>query len=270
MSYTNIDQVRNRLTAAYPTGETIEDQVHQFSSDEFTSFFGGGVDENSVKVKSVQSSDRIRTSLTLSTSTTSIAAAPLVRGSVVVASDSSLGHVYIENIDYVVSYPDGDLIIKSGGGLSIDQTVTVWYLIYILYTLDTDYQLRSQRGEIKRLTGGGIASQESVWLDYSPLWESFNDDVLTNAVVEANGLVEKMIDPDGLFGADPVLQTAATYLALESICRTAAVRDLSGRAGNDRTALAWMKLSEQYRIRADELLRSFSPPQTGPAAPVHS
>jgi len=270
MSYTSIDQVRNRLTAAYPTGETIEDQMHQFSSDEFTAFFGGGVDEGSLRVKTIQSNTRIRANLMLSTTTTSIASAPLVRGSVVVASDSSLGQVYTENVDYVVSYPDGDLIIKSGGGLSIDQTVTVWYLNYALYALNTDYQLKPERGEIKRLSGGGIAAEETVRLDYSPLWESFTDEVLTNAVVEANGLVEKMIDPNGQFGADPVLQTAATYLALESICRTAAVRDLSGRASNDRTALAWMKLSEQYRIRADELLQSFSPPQTGPAAPVHS
>lgn len=270
MSYTNIEQVRNRLTAAYPTGEVIEDQTHQFSSDEYSAFFGGGVDGDSLKVKTVQSNTLIRIGLTLSTGTTSIAAAPLVRGSVVVASDSSLGQVYTENVDYVISYADGDLIIKSGGGLAIDQTVTVWYLNYILYTLNTDYQIKSDRGEIKRMTGGSIASQESVWLDYSPLWESFNDDVLTNAVVEANGLVEKLVDPNRQFGADPVLQTAATYLALESICRTAAVRDLSGRAGNDRTALAWMKLSDQYRTRSDELLKSFSPPRTGPAAPVHS
>jgi hypothetical protein len=78
------------------------------------------------------------------------------------------------------------------------------------------------------------------------------------------------VDPDSQFGADPVLQASATYRALEIICHAAAARELSSLRGEDRTAVAWMKLAETYATRSEQLLRLFRPPYTGPTAPVHS
>ncbi|MEW5995224.1 MAG: hypothetical protein AB1744_12655 [Candidatus Zixiibacteriota bacterium] len=93
--------------------------------------------------------------------------------------------------------------------------------------------------------------------------------MLNKAVLEANALVERDIDPDRQFGADPVLQSGATYRALEIICRASAARELSRARGEDRTALAWMKLADGYAARADQVLRSFHPPFTGPSTPQH-
>lgn len=270
MSYTNVELVRHYLTAAFPTQERIYDQPVILEDSDYVTFFNGAVEQSSLMAKSLQSNEPTRVTVTLSSGTTSLASSPLVRGSVVVASNSSLGSVYIENVDYIIDYALADLIIKGGGALSTGQTVTVWYQNYFAYTAGSDYQVDADRGRAKRLSGGDIASGETVYLDYSAVYKSFNEEILNNAVLEANGLIEKEVDPDGQFGADPVLQACATYRALEIICRASAARELSSLRGEDRTAVAWMKLAETYAARSDQLLRSFRPPFDGPTAPVHS
>ena len=270
MSYTNVELVRHHLVADFPTQENIYDQAVILKGSDYATFFNGAIEESSLTVKSQQSNDLTSATVTLGSGGTSLASSPLVRGSVVVASDSSLGTIYTENVDYIIDYPLSVLTIKSGGALSAGQTVSVWYLAYVIYTDGSDYQADVNRGRIRRLSGGDIAPGETVYLDYSPIYQSFNEEMLNNAVLEANGLIEKEVDPDGQFGADPVLQASATYRALEIVCHAAAARELSSLRGEDRTALAWMKLAETYTTRSELLLRLFRPPYTGPAAPVHS
>jgi hypothetical protein len=181
-----------------------------------------------------------------------------------------MGTLYVENIDYAIDYTVGTIAVKSDGLLNVGQIVTVWYQQFASYTEGTDYQIKADSGEIKRMSSGDIADGETVYLDYAPIYDSFNDDILNNAVAEANSLVEQEVDPDGQFGADRTLQAAATQRALAIICRTAAARELSSRRGEDRTALAWMKLSDQYASGSEQLLNRFRPPIKGPSAPVHS
>ncbi|MEA3296554.1 MAG: hypothetical protein U9R56_01675, partial [candidate division Zixibacteria bacterium] len=183
---------------------------------------------------------------------------------------SSLGTVYKENVDYAIDYAGGMLIMKDGGDLNVGQTVTLWYQAYALYTRGGDYQIDAERSEIKRLATGDITLGETVYLDYTPLDKTYNEEVLANAVVEANGLVERSVDPENRFGADPALQAAATCRALEIICRTSATRELSFRRGQERSALVWIQLAETYARRSDKLLLDFHPPLDGPANPVHS
>jgi len=270
MSYTNTELIRHHLVGAFPLAESIANQPLIFENDDYLSFFNGAVDESTLKVKSVQSNELIRTTVSLSSNPTSLTASPLAPGSVVVASDSSMGTVYVENADYAVDYSSGTMVLKSGGSLGGGQTVTVWYLAFTLYTEGSDFQVKADGGEIRRLTGGNIAAGETVYLDYSPIHDSYNEDVLDNAVAEANSLVEREVDPDGEFGADRTLQAAATYRALEIVCRTSAARELSSRRGEDRAALAWMKLADQYAENSEALLKGFRPPVTGPSSPVHS
>jgi len=270
MSYTNVDLIKHHLVAAFPAQENIYDQPVILEGGDYVTFFNGAVEQSSVMVKSVQSNTPTRVTVTLNSERTSLASSPLVRGSVVVASDSSLGTVYIENVDYIIDYVLADLVIKSDGALSTGQTVTAWYQDYIVYNIGSDCQVDDNSGRIKRLSGGNIVSGETVYLDYSPVYKSFNEEILNNAVLEANGLIEKEVDPEGQFGADSVLQACATYRALEIICRTSAARELSSLRGQDRTADAWMKLAEVYAARSEQLLRLFRPPLAGPTAPVHS
>lgn len=269
MSYTNVELVKGYLVDSFPRQDAILDQPVVMNSSEDISFFSGAVESSTVTVKSVQSNDLTRASVILVTATTSLTTSRLVPGSVVVATDSSMGKSYVENSDFIIDYTAGDLIIKSGGDLSTGMTVTVWYQTYYAYVNATDYTIDADNGEIRRLTSGSIALGETVYIDYNPVSKTYNEAVITNAVVMANGLVEREVDPSGDFGADPTLAASATFRALEIICESAAVRDLSRLNGQQNTTVGWLKLAELFATRADSLLRSFRPPITSPKSPQH-
>jgi len=270
MSYTNTEQVRYHLANSFPTHESVRDQLFKLEGTDNKSFYRGAVEEESIVVKSRQSNELLRTILTLESSASLLSTSPLVEGSVVVASDSSLGTIYVENRDYIVDYQDGLLSLKSGGDLSAGSQITVWYQPYTVYIAGSDFQVVTDIGEIRRMSGGDIADGESVYLDYSTVDPCYTEQMLTNAVAEANGLIERQIDPDGRFGADPALHTAATYRALELICHACASRELSSGRNEDRVALAWMKLADVFALRSANLLASFRAPLTGPTNPTHS
>jgi len=270
MSYTTVDLVRHHLTAAFPVQEKVFDQPVVLDGTETVTFFAGQVDETSVRVKSLQSNQVQQIQLTLTGGATALSTAPVVRGSVVVASDSSLGTVYTENKDYIIDYSSGHLYIKNGGNLSSGMQVTVWFQDYVLYVSGSDYHLDSEQGTIRRMTGGDIADKETVILDYTPVYANYTEEIINNAVLEANNLIEREVDPDRMFGADPVLQAVATYRALAIISRTAAARVLSAHRSEDRSAIAWMKLADVFAEQSQKLLASFRPPFDNPATPVHS
>lgn len=270
MSYTNVELLSQHLISGFPVASLVNDQPVVLEGVDFQSFYGGSVKESSFRVKSVQSNQLTRQAVTLSGDQTSLASQPIVPGSVVVASDSSLGVSYVENVDYIVRYDDGDLVIKDGGALSVGMTVTVWHLPYTLYASGADFSLDADRGEFKRLSGGDISDGETVFLDYSPRYDSFDQAVLESAVAEANGTVEREVDPDRQFGADPALQAAATYRALAVVCRTAATRELSGGRSEYRVAATWLELAVDAGAQAEGYLASFRAPVTGPSHPSHS
>ena len=269
MSYTNIEQVKHHLVATSPAQTKIYNQAIIMGTD-YVTFFEGPVDSLSVKVKSIRSSRPTPVSVTLVGGGVILSSAPLVNGTVTVASDSSLGTIYTENIDYIIDYDRAEMYLKEGGDLEPEQSLVAWFERYHVYNSGSDYQLDAGRGQIRKLSAGQIAEGESVYLDYTPIYESFNERIISAAVTETNGLIEREVDPEGRFGADPVLQAGATYRALEIICRAASARELSSLRGEDRTALAWIKLSEMYAERSRQLLRDFRPPFSGPSTPTHS
>jgi len=270
VSYTNIDQVRHHLPSAGIVAERISDQKFTLSGNDYLTFYGGAVEDTSLLVKSVRNEALQRQTVTLAAEGNVLAAGPLVPGSVVVASDSSLGAVYVENSDYSVDYAAARLTVKDDGELSAGQTVAVWIALFTVYTSGVDYQVNFEKGEIRRLAGGDIASGETVYLDYRPVYRSFSDEILKNAVMEANGTVEREVDPEGQFGADPALVSAATCRALVIICRVAATRELTVAPGSERKAQIWLQLAETYAGQGDKLLKSFRSPYVGPSAPVKS
>jgi len=270
MSYTNAEQVRHHLVTPFPVADQVLDQPVIIPSSDYYRFYGGAVEADSVRVKSLQSTTPQRTEVNLSGGTASCGVAPMLSGSVLVASDSSLGTVYRENLDYVFDYATGTLSTKTGGALASNQTVIVWYLPFTLYLSGTDYSLAFDRGEIRRLETGSIAVGERVWLDYHPVYVSVADEIITNAVTMANGMVENEVDPNREFEVDPTLSAAATYRALEIVCRAAASRELAVSRSGDRVASVWIKLADGYSERSELLLRSFRPPYDSPRNPVRS
>jgi hypothetical protein len=254
---------------SFPWQYRVLDQPLVINGSDYLTFFNGAVDETAMIVKSVQTNDMIRINLTLADGASSLADSPLVPGSVVVASDSSLGIIYIENVDYIIDYTAAMLFVKSSSALQSGNEVVVWYRDYHVYTSGIDYQLQADRGEIRRLSSGDINDGETVYLDYKPMRQAYNQDIIINAVVMANGLIEKEVDPVGDFGADPTLQAAATYRALEIVCQVSAVRDLSIKGGREKVGTDWIKLAEMFAQRSQQLLRSFHPPYENPMSPSH-
>lgn len=270
MLYTSVEKVKQHLTSVFPVQDRITEQLVVLENTEAVTFFGGTVSSLDFKVKSKQTNDLIRQSVTLGNPATTLPDNLIFRGSVVAASDSSLGIIYTENIDYIIDYEAGTFTIKSGGALSAGQTILIWYANYTSYTKGVDYSLDSEKGSLKRIASGTITAGESVYLDYTPVYQSYTEELLQNAVDESNSLIEKTVDPDRQFGIEPALQAAATYRALEIISRSSAARELSSLRGHDRVAAAWLKLVESYGGRADSLLKSFRPPFNSASAPVHS
>jgi len=268
MSYTSAEQVRHHLVIPFPIEDQVIDQPVTMSGSDYVRFYGGAVDADSLRVKSIRSRKPTRATVNIGNGSSVITANTIVPGSVVVASDSSLGTVYVENVDYIVDYGSGSLAVKAGGALSSDHQVTVWFLPYALYEATSDYSLDATHGQIKRLTGGDIAAGETAWLDYRPVYVSIADEIVENAVTMANGMIEGEVDPEGQYEADSTLSAAATYRALEIVCRAAASRELASQSGADKVAAGWMKLSDDYATRSDLLLRNFRPPFSGPRAPV--
>lgn len=270
MSYTSVDLVRNHLNTSFPIQSVVSDQPVILKGEDYAVFFGGSIDTISLAVKAVRSNDLTRKTFTLSGGGDFVSAVPIIPSSVLVASDSSLGTVYVEGKDYLIDCSAGLLTLVDGGALVIGQAVTVWYQAYFVFTSVADYVVEGSRGAIKRASSGAIAEGETVYLDYTPVFVSYQEALLTGAVAEANALVEKAVDPNRQFGADAVLQGAATYRALEIVCRASAVRELAGQGRSDKAALAWIKLADNYADRSEQLLNCFRPPVSGPSAPVKS
>lgn len=267
MSYTNVDQVRNHLGVNSSLLERVSDRPVQLG-DSAIRFHNGPIAAGSLGVKSIRSVNQERNSIAAATGGVTFSSSPVVPGSVVVASDSSLGVLFAESQDYLVDYAVGKLTPKSGGTLPPGDPVTVWFLPYTVLVAGEDYQCDYDNAEIRRLSGGSIGTGETVFLDYSPVYADVTDQILLSAVAEANGLIEREIDPEGEFGADATLGLAATYRALEIVCRTSASRELASLRAEDRVAAVWLKLAEEYGRKADKLLSGFRPPLAGPSTPV--
>ncbi|MBD3402794.1 hypothetical protein GF420_07850 [candidate division GN15 bacterium] len=270
MSYTSSQQVRSHLVAHQPVAQAVLNQSLVLSGADWISFYSGPVAADSLVVKGRRSGHVHRTVVTLDETPVSFGTSHLENGSVVVASDSSLGTVYVENRDFVIDYQRGEIVAKPEGDLSAGQLVTIWFAAFHPYTVEQDYRVDAEHGQVRRVPSGAIADNETVVIDYTPVYQSFTEQIVDNAVTEANGVVERLVDPSREFGADPTLSLAATYRALAIICRTAATRSLSLGHGSDRVALAWLRLAEDYADRADTFLADFRPPPTGPKPPTLS
>ncbi len=269
MSYTSVETVRRYLTDRAIPGPVVIDQRLVLRGFELVEFCNGSVEADSLVVKSVRQTRPSRAEVALSGGSAPIGSGPIVSGSVVVATDSSLRTVYAENVDYIVDYTAGRMNLKAGGAIVPSAVVTVWFQPFAVLAEGDDYSLHGDIGCIRRLADGSIADGETVWLDYEARQASFDEDLVASAVAEANGTIENEIDPSGDFGADPRLQAAATARALAIIGRAAAMRALTLH-GDEGTAAAWLKLVDSFTARSDEHLTRFHPAASGPSSPTHS
>jgi hypothetical protein len=267
MPYTTTEQVRSYLSTNAVLLRRVVNQPLVLDSNEDIPFFDGALAAGSVQLKAIRANRHSRVSAVV-TPGVSFSAVPVVPGSVVVANNSSFGQVYVEPVDFVIDHNSGTLSPSSGGALQSGVTIVIWYLPYTLFVESSDYHVDPEKGTIRRSLSGDIALGETVYLDYTPVHTNTVDELIVASIAAANGLVERTVDPTGQFEADPILGLAATYSALEIICRASAVRDLSSLSGQEQTARVWIQLAADYASRAENLLSSFRPPAIPLASPT--
>ena len=270
MAYTNIELLRQHLEFTQPVSHRISDQQLQILDDSYVRFYNGSIQKKSVTVKNIQSTVQAKFSLTVGMTKQQFSSVPLVPGSLLVTTDSSLGTIYKENIDFIINYSEGTFTAIDTGALTDGMQLILFAVPYTVYNENQDYRINYDTGSIQRIISGNILPGETVFLDYLPLNSSHSDALLNNAVLEANAIIEMTVDPNRQFGANIVLQTAATYQAMEILCRASAARELASGTKDDRTAAVWIKLSELYLTRSRNLIESFVEPFKGPSAPTHS
>lgn len=187
----------------------------------------------------------------------------LIPDTVVVASDSSLGEIYTENVDYSIHYDEGKITRIPGGSIPQASSVAVWYFYFRIYIRDTDYQIDYAKGQIRRLSSGDIEDGQWVLADYTVEFALLSDEVIENAIREANDQILQIIDSAYANSTDQSLITAETHLAVSLLCNIKAMEAMtqnvtSGWGGQAHSiSLAWAKMSGVYRQQAMELLKRF-------------
>ena len=270
MSYTNLETVRKHINLDEIPGGLKSDVPVIFTDREDSPIPGRGIVENSVIVKAIKNYAPYSEEITPGDGVVSLSNNRLVLNSVTIATDKSLGAIYTENIDFSIDCTNGTVSRLSGGSIESGQTVVVWYYFYSVYTEGVDYSVNNQSGMVRRLPGGDIQIGQTVLLDYELSLNQLNDEFISEAVQEANAIVERQVDPNKKFGADLTLQTAATCLAVSLVCRMAAISDLRFGASSRQTALAWISLAESYRDDYKNLLKVFRPQAAGLSGPTHT
>jgi hypothetical protein len=270
MSYTNLETVRRHINLDEIPGGVKSDFPITFTDLEWVNLPGRGIVSNSVIVKAIKNYAPVSEVVTLGDGVVSLSNSRLMPNSITTASDSSLGTIYKENIDFSIDNAQGTIIRLTDGNIESGNVVNVWYYYYSVYSEGIDYSVNYQSGMVRRLPGGSIQANQMVLVDYELSGNQLNDEYVSEAVQEANAIVEKLIDPQQQFGADLTLQTAATCLAVSLVCRMAAISDLRFGDQGRQTASAWLSLAESYRDDYRNLLKAFRPQVTGLSSPTHT
>jgi hypothetical protein len=270
MSYTNLELVKKHVSLDEIPGGTKGDYPVTFIDLDWVNLPGRGLVENSVAIKTLKGNEPVHERVTMADGIIPLTNSRLVRDSMTMASDDSLGRVFVENVDYSVDYSNGTIRRLSGGSIAEGTTVSVWYYFYSIYAEGVDFSINSQYGMVKRLPGGTIQPNQTVLVDYELSANQLNDELISEAVLEANAVIERELDPGRQFGADLALQTAATYLAVSLVCRMAAASDLRFGAYGRQTAPSWLTLAESYREDYRRLVKIFRPQAARMNRPTHS
>jgi hypothetical protein len=264
MGFTNIDLVKKHI---------LEHEIGTVSKENVACRLAGEAPFQLPHLLLVASSEKVKakeqniplseTVSFASSDTVQLAHQELIPDTVVVAKDSSLGQIYSENVDYSIQHDDGRLLRIAGGSIPEASSVVVWYLHFRVYTRDIDYQIDYGKGQVKRLSPGEIEDGQWVLVDYTVEFALLSDEVVENAIREANQQILDYIDSAYTNSADQSLVAAETYLTVSILCNVKAMEAMTQNLASGTgwqahsLSLAWSKMSGVYRNQAYELLKKF-------------
>lgn len=258
MSFTSVETVRKHILEKHLGINTIESESLRLNAENYAGVAFPPIQKDSVTVKALtQNQPESQNICFVSGDQVTLNKKPIARDTIVIASDSSLGTVYRENVDYLVDYGTGTITRIGGGIITAAQSLVIWFLPYRIYTPDIDYRIDYAGGRISRIADGAIFSGQEIEIDYISEFGIVDDNVIVNAIDEANESVLNYIDSAYVDSTDRSLVIGETYLAIAIVCRIKAVESISsGISGNPKSS--WLALAEQYKIEAYSFLEKFA------------
>jgi hypothetical protein len=267
MSFTTIEIVRKHILEKHLGINHVESESLKLSALIPQAVGFPPIRDNSEKVKAIiQTKPDFQRAEFDSSNRITLAKKPIVKATVVVAGDSSLGIVYTENIDYLVDWAEGNITLLENGAIASGQKLIIWYLPYRVYTKDIDYRINYSKGEISRLNDSAIQSGQTAMVDYESEFGIVDDDVIANAISEANEQVLNHIDPAYIDSSDRSLVIGETYLAIAILCRIKAVETITAGIGESAKS-SWLAIAGQYKNEAFSMLERFVGPSKTLAIP---
>ncbi len=258
MSFTTVEIVKKHLMQSRIAFGRIESEPVKLEADSTVRLKYPPAKQESEKVKAKEQIKPSYEEVVFSDDNqVSLNKSELIRDTIVVASDSSLGDIYRENIDYSVDYDGGVLTRIITGNISQGAKVSVWYMPYRIYTRGVDYSFDHEKGDIRRISSGDIEAGQWVYVDYISEYAFIDDDAIANAIDEANEQVLNFIDSAYSSSSDKSLVVAETYLAISIICRIKALWVVSSGLKNSICS-TWASLADHYRRDGYLFLEKFA------------
>ncbi|MBD3170152.1 MAG: hypothetical protein GF307_11760 [candidate division Zixibacteria bacterium] len=262
MPFTTIETVRKHLTDYRLGTKRIENEPLLLTGSGYVNLQYSNIEAGSERVKAMESIKPVREiSNFTGDDTLNLSNEELVPDSVVAANNTSLGKIYIENIDFTVDYSGGVLTRIVSGDIPGESEVAVWYRNYRLYTKGIDYSIDYVAGKIGRISSGNIEAGQSLYIDYISQYGNITEESIKNAIVEASGKVLAIIDPSYESETHQALTTAETYLTIAVICRIKAI-EAAGRPDYYSAGYSgdfWLKLRDSYTQEGLKMLEKFTP-----------
>ena len=272
MPFTNIDLVKKHLVQHQIGVNKKEDVLLQLTGNSSVKLPDNNISANSEKVKGKeQIAPTLETVSFASGDTIQILHTDLIPETVVAAKDSSLRQVYTEHADYHIDYDNGKITRITTGSIFAGSSVVIWYLYFRVYLKGTDYDFDYANGEVTRRSSGAIEDGQFVFVDYSTEFGFLNDDLISNAIVEASAKVSEIIDPTYQNSTDQGLISGETYLAVSILCNVKALESMTlNLPGTQAKALAssWSDLSSLYQKQAFEVLSKFAKGKSSLSVPI--
>ena len=262
MSFTNISLVKKHISEHHLGVFEMENYPCHLTGSSPHKLPDSNIQVSSEKVKGKEILSPVQEEVSfLSGNTIQLLHSELILDTVVVTSDSSLGKIFVENIDYSIDYENGKLTRISSGSIPALSSVVIFYLYYRIYQKNIDYKLDFQKGELTRITSSAIEDGQWVLLDYKVEYGFLNDETIAQAIAEANERILKFIDPSYYESEDQGLVTAETYLSVSILCGIKAVEVLNLNiygASVQLLSKSWNMMAEVYSKKAYLILSDFA------------
>ncbi len=258
MPFTNAQLVRKHLIEHSAIGQSVENLPLKLAVATPVKLPSAPLLSLSDKVKGKEDMTPKEETVLLTLASVQLASTDLMPESLVVASDSSLGTIYVEQVDFAVDYPAGKIRRLPGGALTVDTMVVVWHVSFKVYTRNVDYKIDYGKAEITRLASGVIEDGQTVYVDFKIDPAFLGLEVIEGAVAEAEAQVVTLIDPAYVDSSEPSLATGATYLAVSILAQVKALESMQSANPSHQLSRSWAIMSNFYRKRAADFLASFA------------